>query len=137
MKTGLFLIVFLSLFVGVTGVYSQNRRDAQPVKPLNNPFYSSSNYKHPQAAAAARSWESKPAVGVSRPVSTETQLVNYKHQMPNKKPVGGVVIPHTPSTNLADRNYKIQRLSVPQRSADPREYYVEQVAKAAKDTLID
>lgn len=137
MKTGLFLIVFLSLFVGLTGVYSQNRRDVQPVKPLNNPFYSSNNYKHPQAAAAARSWESKPAVGVSSPVSTETQLANYKHQMPNKKPVGGVVIPHTPSTSLADRNHKIQRLSVPQRSVDPTQYYVGQAANVAKDTLID
>lgn len=137
MKTGLALIVFLSLFVGISGVYAQNRREAQPVKPLNNPIYSTNNYKHPQAAAAARSWESKPSVGVTSPVRMETQLTNYKHQMPNKRPVGGVVVPHTPSTSVADRNYKIQRLSAPQRSADPGEYYVEQAAKAVKDTLID
>jgi hypothetical protein len=137
MKTELFLIVFLSLFVGITGVYSQNRRDVQPVKPLNNPLFSPHNYKHPQAAAAARSWENKPGLGVNSPVSTETQLANYKRQMPNKKPVGGVVIPHTPSTSLADRNYKIQRLSVPQRSTNPGEYYVEQPAKVVKDTLVD
>ncbi len=137
MKTAPLLIVFLSLLAGVTGVYAQSRRDVQSVKPLNNPLYSSHNYKHPQAAAAARSWENKSAVGVSSPVATETQLANYKHQMPNRKPVGGIVVPHTPSTNLADRNYKIQRLSVPRRSVDPTQYYVEQAAKVAKDTLVD
>ncbi|MFD2933912.1 hypothetical protein [Spirosoma flavum] len=93
-------------------------------KPLNNPLYSTHNYKHPNQAAAARRWENKAGIDVKQPALSDTRLANYKNQMPNTKPVGGVTIDHTPSASLADRNYKIQRVNQPKSSVPVNEYYV-------------
>lgn len=80
-------------------------------KLRNDPTYSTHNYKHANKAAAARKWEDNPGVVVKQPASGETNLANYKRQVPNQVPVGGITVGHTPSTDVADRNYKMQRPS--------------------------
>lgn len=75
----------------------------------NDPTYSTHNYKHPNKAAAARRWETKAGVAVDQPKPGQSNVANYKRQAPNQPPVGGVTVNHTPSTSVADRNYKIQR----------------------------
>ena len=88
--------------------------------------YSTHNYKHPNKAAAARQWEKKPSVEVRIPESGLNSVANYKHPVPGAVPAGGVVVPHTPETDVTLRNYKIQRLSMPRpgiksdvKEADP------------------
>lgn len=103
---------------------SQDDRTGKMRKPLNNPMYSTHNYKHPHMAAAARSWEAKKGVAVKPAKLSDAQLANYKKQMPMAQPVGGITVGHTPSTNVADRNYKIQRLSEPQPLQSGSEYYI-------------
>ncbi|GAB3643477.1 hypothetical protein [Spirosoma arcticum] len=78
-------------------------------KSRNDPTYSTHNYKHANKAAAARKWQGNSGVVVKQPTSGETDLANYKRQVPNQAPVGGVTVGHTPSTDVADRNYKMQR----------------------------
>lgn len=80
-------------------------------KLRNDPTYSTHNYKHANKAAVARKWEANSGVVVKQPTSGETNLANYKRQVPNQAPVGGVTVGHTPSTDVADRNYKMQRPS--------------------------
>ena len=80
-------------------------------KLRNDPTYSTHNYKHPNKAATARKWEANSGVTVQTPTPGETSLANYKRQVPNQAPVGGVTVSHTPSTDVADRNYKMQRPS--------------------------
>jgi hypothetical protein len=74
----------------------------------NDPTYSTSNYKHPNKAQAARRVSTKQTVSVTAPSVGDAQLANYKRQTPNQTPSGGITVDHTPSTSLADRNYKIQ-----------------------------
>ncbi len=75
----------------------------------NDPTYSTHNYKHPNKAATARQWEAKAGVAVEQPTPGNASLANYKRQLPNQAPVGGITVDHTPSASVADRNYKIQR----------------------------
>ena len=80
----------------------------------NDPTYSTRNYKHANKAATARTWEAKSGVLVLPPAATasrpgQANVANYKRQAPNQTPVGGVMVNHTPSTDVVDRNYKIQR----------------------------
>lgn len=93
---------FLALASQVSGQDNQS-------KLRKDPTYSTHNYKHPNKAATARQWESKSGVVVEQPQSGNVNLANYKRQVPNQAPVGGVTVGHTPSTDVADRNYKIQR----------------------------
>ena len=78
-------------------------------KLRNDPTYSTHNYKHANKAAAARKWEGNSGVAVEQPAPGQANLANYKRQAPNQVPVGGVTVSHTPSTDVADRNYKRQR----------------------------
>lgn len=77
-------------------------------KLRNDPTYSTRNYKHANKADSARKWENKKGVAVKPPKPDESTVANYKRQVP-QAPVGGVTVDYTPSTNVADRNYKIQR----------------------------
>lgn len=83
-------------------------QDNQKVR--NDHTYSTHNYKHGNKAAAARQWESKSGTSVRAPGSVTGPLANYKHPVPGTVPAGGVVVPHTPETDVALRNYKIQRV---------------------------
>ncbi|WP_461100949.1 hypothetical protein [Spirosoma koreense] len=116
--------------------YSQDQRSDGTNKPLNNPMYSTSNYKHPNMAAAARRWEKKEGVPVRKPSPNDAQLANYKNQMPVAQPAGGVTVDHTPSASLADRNYKIQRVSEPASSSAGNEYLVKKQKRKADSTTI-
>lgn len=82
-------------------------------KVRNDHTYSTHNYKHANKAATARQWENKPGASVRAPGLNTGPLANYKHPVPGAAPVGGVVMPHTPETDVTLRNYKIQRVSVP------------------------
>ena len=132
MKVLTFLLTGIGLLAMSGQAYAQ---DEGTRKPLNNPMYSTHNYKHPNLAAAARRWENKEGVAVKKPTPGEAQLANYKNQMPIAQPVGGITIEHTPSTNLADRNYKIQRLSEPKPLGPPNEYYVKKQRKTSNTTV--
>ncbi|QIP15166.1 hypothetical protein G8759_22345 [Spirosoma aureum] len=82
-------------------------------KVRNDHTYSTHNYKHANKAATARQWENKSGASVRAPGLGTAPLANYKHQVPGAVPTGGVVLPHTPETDVALRNYKIQRVSLP------------------------
>ena len=115
------------LLIGISFIAMSEQAFAQDDgtrKPLNNPMYSTNNYKHPNMAAAARRSESKAGVSVQQPAPTDARLANYKNQMPNRPSVGGITVDHTPSASLADRNYKIQRVSQPKATTGVDEYYV-------------
>ncbi|CAN5378927.1 hypothetical protein BH09BAC4_BH09BAC4_52440 [soil metagenome] len=127
------------LLAGALLVAMTSRTYAQDVgsKPLNNPMYSTHNYKHPNMAAAARRSENKTGVAVQQPTPTDARMANYKNQMPNRQPVGGVTVDHTPSASLADRNYKIQRVSEPQSfESAAGEYYVRKRSKDSSATTV-
>ena len=121
MKSVVFLLTGISLLALSGQAFSQ---DDGARKPLNNPMYSTHNYKHPNMAAAARRQENKTGVRVQQPGATDPRLANYKNQMPNQPPTGGIQIDHTPSASLADRNYKVQRVSEPKPAVPMDEYYV-------------
>ncbi|GAB3794457.1 hypothetical protein GCM10028819_08170 [Spirosoma humi] len=121
MKSIVFLLTGISLLALSGQAFSQ---DDGARKPLNNPMYSTHNYKHPHMAAAARRQESKAGIVVQQPGSTDTRFANYKNQMPNQQPSGGIQVDHTPSASLANRNYKIQRVSEPKPIVLMDEYYV-------------
>lgn len=78
-------------------------------KLRNDPTYSTHNYKHANKAATARKWETGSGVAVESPGTGGTNLANYKRQVPGQSPAGGVTVPHTPLTDVATRNYKMQR----------------------------
>ncbi|MDB5241036.1 MAG: hypothetical protein JWP57_1661 [Spirosoma sp.] len=80
-------------------------------KLRNDPTYSTHNYKHPNKAVEARKWETNRGVVVKSPEASGASVANYKHQTPNQVPTGGITVYHIPSTDVADRNYKIQRRS--------------------------
>jgi len=108
MKIAIALVTGLSL-LALSGS-SQAQEDR---KLRKDPTYSTHNYKHPNKAAVARRWEDKEGVSVQQPSPGDARLADYKKAVPNAEPAGGVTVDHTPSTNLADRNYKIQRLGAP------------------------
>lgn len=121
MKLSPFLLTGIGLLAVAGALYGQ---DDGPRKPLNNPMYSTHNYKHPNIAAAARRWENKEGVAVKKPAPGDAQLANYKTQMPVAQPVGGITIEPAQSVSLPDRNYKIQRLREPRPLGPPSEYYI-------------
>lgn len=84
-------------------------QDNQKVR--NDHTYSTHNYKHGNKATVARQWENKSGASVRAPGLSTGPLANYKHPVPGAAPMGGVVVPHTPETDVAQRNYKIQRVS--------------------------
>lgn len=117
MKTiGIYLIVLYWLALAEQACGQDNR-----TKLRNDPTYSTHNYKHANKAATARKWEANAGVAVVPPIASEslrpgpTNQANYKRQVPNQAPVGGVTVWHIPSNDVADRNYKIQRPGQPTR----------------------
>ncbi|MFD2574128.1 hypothetical protein ACFSUS_26060 [Spirosoma soli] len=112
MKTAIKLLAGIGLLAFAGQAYAQDERNAEDSKLRNDPTYSTHNYKHPNKAATARRWEDKTGVAVGRPSSNVDRLANYKRQVPNQQPAGGITVNHTPSTDVADRNYKIQRPSL-------------------------
>jgi hypothetical protein len=104
-------VVLLAAFglVALTGqAYSQDDQGADEAKLRNDPTYSTHNYKHPNKAATARRWEGKRGVPVGRSAPTTEPLANYKRQVPGQAATGGISVYHTPSTDVVNRNYKIQ-----------------------------
>ena len=81
--------------------------------------YSTHNYKHPNKAATARQWENKSGAAVRAPGFNQGPVANYKHPVPGAVPAGGIVMPHTPETDVTLRNYKIQRVGVSPSTAKP------------------
>ncbi len=109
----------LTLLTGLSLLAFSNQTMAQGgATPLNDPGYSTGNYKHTNKAAAARRWEGKTGVSVQAPAPQNGQLANYKNQVPNQQPAGGVTVPHVPNEELANRNYKANQVQPTQRTAD-------------------
>lgn len=130
-------VISFLICVGILGPSGHlSAQDAGSRKPLNNPMYSTHNYKHPNLAAAARRWEVKEGVAVKKPNPDEAQLTNYKRQMPIAQPVGGITVEPTTITSLIDRNYKIQRLRAPTPLGPPSEYYIKKEHRKAANTTI-
>ena len=115
MKTISLYLVLLSLLALTEQACGQDDQR----KLRNDPTYSTHNYKHANKAATARKWEGNSGVVVKQPADQlgQSSVANYKRQVPNQTPVGGVTVGHTPSTDVADRNYKIQRPSQSSGSA--------------------
>lgn len=103
----------LSLLAYSEQSYAQQNQDKDQQLFRADPTWSTHNYKHANKAAAARRWEAKSGIAVEQTVSDRSSLANYKRQIPNQQPAGGITIDHTPSASLADRNYKIQRVAEP------------------------
>jgi hypothetical protein len=122
MKTAIKILTGLSLLAVAEQACSQDDK-----KLRNDPTYSTGNYKHPNKAAAARRWEQKTEVAVQQPTPGDARLADYKKQVPNQQPAGGVTVEHTPSTDVADRNYKIQRVNQPRET--PNETFVKRQRK--------
>lgn len=136
MKSLTFLLVGIGILSIVGQARAQTNRDDGQKKPLNNPMYSTANYKHPNMAAAASRWEKKTGVAVQKPAPSDAQLANYKNQHPAVQPVGGVSVDHTPTMSLADRNYKIQRVSEPREGSAATEYMVKKRNKKSDSTAV-
>lgn len=101
------------LFVLALGVFSMLTATAQDDAKLRSDVtYSTHNYKHPNKAVKARQWEAKQGVVVKTPELNRGLLANYKHPTPGAVPVGGVMVLHTDQMEVAQRNYKIQRVSL-------------------------
>jgi hypothetical protein len=113
MKTSIFWLTSMSLLSLMGQANAQDDRRLR-----SDATYSTHTYKHPNKAATARKWEEKSGVAVQQPAPGNTELANYKRQVPNKQPTGGITVEHTPSTDVANRNYKIQRVSQPTRDGE-------------------
>ena len=108
------------LFMLALGGLSVLTASAQDDRKLRNDHtYSTHNYKHPNKAAAARQWESKQGVEVRTPGLIKGPMTSYKHSMPGAAPSGGLVMSHTPATDITLRNYKIQRISLSRPATQP------------------
>ncbi|WP_420148381.1 hypothetical protein [Spirosoma sp.] len=136
MKPFNILLVGIGLLAMAEQACSQDSPTPGQRKPLNNPMYSTHNYKHPNMAAAARRWEAKEGVAVKAPRLSDAELANYKRQMPIAQPVGGITVEHIPTASQADRNYKIQRVSEPKPLGPPSEYYVKKPKARMDDNTI-
>ncbi len=75
----------------------------------NDPTYSTHNYKHANKVAAVKRRALEPGVTVNFPKPGATRFANYKMPLLEQAPAGGVVLPHTPGADLAERNYKMSR----------------------------
>lgn len=124
-------LVLITL-LGVGLLAAAGTASAQEDRKLRNDHtYSTHNYKHPNKAAAARRWEQNTGVAVQQPNPGDATLANYKRQVPVQQPVGGITVEHTPSTDVADRNYKIQR---PSQTTQP---YNANVASKRKNRMVE
>ncbi len=103
MKTLLTLLTGFGLWAG-----SPARTHAQ-----TDPTQSARNYKHANKAAAARAQETDRGVRVMPPAQSGAGFASYKDQTPAQRPVGGVVVRHTPNEALANRNYKARTTGQP------------------------
>ncbi|GAB3738921.1 hypothetical protein [Spirosoma lituiforme] len=103
-------ISFIAALISFSFI-TASAQDNQNVR--NDHTYSTHNYKHGNKAAAARQWENKSGASVRAPGLSTGPLANYKQPVPGATPIGGVVVPHTPETDVTLRNYKIQRVSEP------------------------
>lgn len=101
--------IFALALSGLTVLTVSAQDDAKSRKDVT---YSTHNYKHPNKAAAARKWANQKGTGITTPGFNNKAVANYKQPVPNAEPVDGLLVPHTAQENLADRNYKIQRLNV-------------------------
>lgn len=107
MKAVCVLLTGLSVLTLARSGYSQTGTN----EFRNDPTYSTHNYKHANKAALARRWEGESGLTIAAP--TDARLADYKKSLPSLPASGGIVVGHRPSVNLADRNYKIQRISEP------------------------
>ncbi|GAB3494429.1 hypothetical protein GCM10027341_10580 [Spirosoma knui] len=112
MKTYLLVLAFVSL-----SVLTASAQDDQKLR--NDRTYSTHNYKHPNKAATARQWENQKGVAVRAPGYSQGQVANYKRQVPNAVPTGGIEVNHTPEQDVTLRNYKMQRVSLPKSTTPP------------------
>lgn len=104
MKTLITLLIATTAATLSSCVYAQN----EPIW-RNDPTYSTHNYKHANKVAAVKRRALEPGVVVSFPQPGANRVANYKMPQPGQMPAGGVVLPHTPSSDLANRNYKMPR----------------------------
>lgn len=111
MKTTL-LITALTLLTTLTASAQDDRKLRQDAT------YSTHNYKHPNKAAAAQKWSAQAGTPVTAPASVTGRVANYKQPVPGQVPTGGLVLPHTPLEDVAERNYKIQRVNVARPAAE-------------------
>lgn len=110
------ITVLLAAGLGVllfAGAAQAQAEYVEPPKLRSDKTYSTHNYKHPNKAATARRWEAKQGVAVQQLADKNAELANYKRQMPNAEPVGGVSVSAAPLNNVASGNYKMQRPSSP------------------------
>ncbi|MFD2572014.1 hypothetical protein ACFSUS_15325 [Spirosoma soli] len=107
--------IMLIIALSVLSFLTVSAQDDQKIRKDHT--YSTHNYKHPNKAAAARQWEDKRGVAVRTPGFNTGPLANYKHPVPGAVPAGGVVVSHTPETDVTWRNYKIQRVSLPKSTS--------------------
>ena len=110
--------IFALALSGLTILNATAQDDAKQRKDVT---YSTHNYKHPNKAAAAQKWANQKGEGISVPGVNNRAVANYKQPVPNAGPVNGIEVPHTSQENLADRNYKIQRLNVGSQDAPAAE----------------
>ncbi|MFD1140317.1 hypothetical protein ACFQ4C_04325 [Larkinella insperata] len=88
-------------------------------KLKNDPTYSTSNYKHPNKAAAARQWEPEKGIEFKRRKARPQNIASYREQQ-RRGGIGdpAIAVPATPS--VANRNYKQQnRMVNPQPANKP------------------
>lgn len=104
MKTPLLIVAIISLTT-LTASAQDDR------KLRNDHTYSTHNYKHPNKVATARKWAGQTGIEVTAPASVTGRVANYKQPVPGQVPRGGLTVPHTPLEDVAERNYKIQRVN--------------------------
>ncbi|MCK8493689.1 MULTISPECIES: hypothetical protein [Spirosoma] len=130
MKAAFTVLISLGLLAFAVQTQAQDER-----KLRKDPTYSTHNYKHANKAATARRWESNAGVAVQQPSPADARLADYKKSVPNAQPAGGITVDHTPSMSLADRNYKIQRVSEPNNS-DNNSYVKQRRQKSDSSSVI-
>jgi hypothetical protein len=100
----------IALILLGAGLLQQPASAQQPVPPVSrHPMISVHNYKHADKAAQARREQAGRGGAVAAPAPGQTNLANYKRQGVPTRPAGGLTVPHTPDTVLANRNYKQTR----------------------------
>lgn len=112
MKTTLFIAALISLITLTASAQDDRKR-------RNDHTYSTHNYKHPNKAATARTWAKQSGITVTAPNSVTGRVANYKQPIPGGVPTGGISVPHTPSQDVAERNYKIQRVNSVRQASQP------------------